>query len=245
MKLFQSFVLPLVAACTMPAQHAEPCPDAARLQEVIETQRRTLNDWGGLIRYGSVNTEIAKPKAGEERVVFIGDDITEGWSHFFPGKRYFNRGISGQTSAQMLVRFRQDVISLKPKVVVIQAGANDLAGYSGPATVPMIGENLTSMVELAKANDIQVVLASVTPVCDCPLPQTRKRPVGKIMGVNEWLQAYAAESGSVYLDYYSALVSGRALSKDYTTDGFLLNESGYAVMAPLAERAIAQALSKQ
>ena len=245
MKLFRSLVVAVLAVCTMPAQPAEPCPDAARLQDVIETQRRTLTDWGGLIRYGSVNTEVAKPKADEERVVFIGDDITEGWTQFFPGKRYFNRGISGQTSAQMLVRFRQDVISLKPKVVVIQAGANDLAGYSGPATVPMIGENLMSMVELAKANGIRVVLASLTPVCDCPLPQTKKRPVGKIIGVNEWLQAYAAESGSVYLDYYSVLASGRALSKDYTTDGFLLNESGYAAIAPLAERAIAQAMGKQ
>jgi lysophospholipase L1-like esterase len=242
MKLFGSLVAALAAASAMRGQ---PCPDAARLQRVIETQRRTLNDWAGLIRYGSENTETAKPAPGEERVVFIGDDITEGWKQFSPDKRYFNRGISGQTSGQMLLRFRQDVISLKPKVVVIQAGANDLAGNSGPATVPMIAENFMSMVELAKANGIRVVLASITPVCDCPHSQTKKRPVGKIMGVNEWLESYAAETGSVYLDYYSALVAGRALKKEYTTDGFLLNDAAYAVMAPIAERAIAKVLGKE
>jgi lysophospholipase L1-like esterase len=212
---------------------------------VLERQRRHLNDWGGLIRYGSENTELPKPVPGEERVVFLGDDITEGWARFFPGKRYFNRGIREQTSGQMLVRFRQDVISLKPRVVIIQAGANDLAGFSGPATQPMIAENIMSMVELAKANGIRVVLASLTPVCDCPLRQTQIRPVGKILGVNGWLKEYARETGSIYLDYYSALADGRALKKEYAVDGFLLNHDAYAVMAPLAERAITEALGRK
>ena len=220
------------------AQSPAPCPDTAQM-------RRQLNDWGGLIRYGSENTEIPKPRPGEERVVFLGDDITERWAQFFPGKPYFNRGIRAQTSGQMLLRFRQDVISLKPKVVVIQAGANDLAGFSGPATQPMIAENFMSMVELAKANDIRVVLASLTPVCDCPQRQTLLRPVGKIMGINEWLKDYAAQTGSVYLDYYSALAEGRTLKKDLTVDGFLLNDAAYAVMTPLADRAIREALDRK
>ena len=218
-------------------------PDAERL---IAAQRKLLSDWGGLTRYGSENTEIPPPKPGENRVVFLGDDLTERWGDvkggFFPGKPYLNRGIARQTSPQMLVRFRQDVIGLKPKVVVIQAGSNDLAGYSGPATEGMIAENLTSMVELAKFNGIRVVLASVPPVCDCFANQTGRRPQGKIIGLNGWIKDYAARSGSVYLDYYGALAEGRNLKKELTTDGVLLNDAAYALIAPLAEKAIAQAL---
>src|SRR5262249_17764146 len=220
-------------------------PDTDRL---IAAQRKLLSDWAGLTHYGSDNTEIGSPKPGENRVVFLGDDITENWgagrAAFFPGKPYLNRGIAGQTSPQMLVRFRQDVISLKPKVVIIQAGSNDLAGYSGPATETMIGENLMSMVELAKVNGIRVVLASVTPVCDCFTNQTARRPQGKIIGLNGWIKDYAARSGSVYLDYYGTLAEGRNLRKDLTTDGLLLNDAAYALMAPLAEKAIAEALAK-
>jgi lysophospholipase L1-like esterase len=208
--------------------------------------RRLLNDWGGLTRYGSENTEIRRPAASEERVVFLGDEITEMWGgQFFAGRPYFNRGIARQTTPQMLVRFRQDVISLKPKVVVILAGANDLAGFSGPATQGMMAENFMSMAELAKVNGIRVVLASLTPVCDCGKQQTQLRPPGKIMGVNEWLRDYAAQSGAVYLDYYSALAEERALKKDFTSDGFLLNDAAYRVMAPLAEQAISRALGRR
>jgi lysophospholipase L1-like esterase len=220
-------------------------PDADRL---IAAQRKLLSDWGGLTRYGSENTEIRPPKPGENRVVFFGDDFTELWgagkTEFFPGKPYLNRGIARQTSAQMLVRFRQDVIALKPKVVVIQAGSNDLAGYSGPATEAMIGENLMSMVELARFNGVGVVLASVTPVCDCFTNQTARRPQGKIIGLNGWIKDYAARSASVYLNYYGALAEGRNLKKDLTTDGLLLNDAAYALLAPLAEKAIAEALAK-
>lgn len=211
----------------------------------VEAWRRLLNDWGGLIRYGSENTEIPAPKPGEQRVVFLGDEITENWSRFFPGKPYFNRGIAGQTSGQMLLRFRQDVLSLKPKLVVIQTGANDLAGLSGPATQPMIAENVMSMVEIAKANGVRVVLASITPVCDCAIKQSLKRSPGKIIGMNGWLKEYAAETGSVYLDYYGALAAGRNLKPELTLDGFLLNEAAYGIMAPLAEKAIAEALAKK
>jgi len=209
--------------------------------------RHLLIDWAGLTRYGSENAELRSPKPGENRVVFLGDQITEQWGasdgRFFPGKPYLNRGIHSQTTPQMLVRFRQDVISLKPKVVVILAGTNDMASYTGPSTEGMIAENVTSMVELAKANGIRVVLASVTPVCDCFKNQTALRPQGKIIGLNGWIKDYAARSGSVYLDYYSALTEGRNFKKELTSDGLLPNEAGYTLMAPLAEKAIAEALA--
>lgn len=204
-----------------------------------------LTDWAGLNRYGSEDTEVRAPKPGEDRVVFIGDEITGNWPQaaFFPGKPYLNRGIEHQTTPQMLVRFRQDVIELKPKVVIIQGGTNDLAGYTGPATEGTISENVMSMVELAKVNGIRVVLASVTPVCDCfAVKQTGLRPQGKIIGLNGWFKEYAARSGSVYLDYYAALAEGRNFKKDLTVDGLAPNDAGYQVMAPLAEKAIGEAL---
>ena len=205
-----------------------------------------LTDWAGLTRYGSEDAEIRAPKPGEDRVVFLGDEITENWgkgeAKFFPGKPYLNRGIVHQTSPQMLVRFRQDVIELKPKVVVIQAGTNDLASWTGPSTEGMMGENVMSMVELAKVNGIRVVLASVTPVCDCFTKQTGLRPQGKIIGLNGWIKDYAGRSGSIYLDYYAALAEGRNFKKELTVDGLLPNDAGYNVMAPLAEKAIAEAL---
>jgi len=206
--------------------------------------RDLLLDWAGLTVYGSENAELRTPKPAEDRVVFLGDQITERWSGFFPGKPYLNRGIADQTTPQMLVRFRQDVISLKPKVVVIQAGTNDIASLTGPSTEGMIAENFMSMVELAKVNGIRVVLASVTPVCDCFTNQTARRPQGKIIGLNGWIKDYASRSGSVYLDYYSALAEGRNFKKELTGDGLVPNEAGYKVMAPLAEKAIAEALGR-
>jgi lysophospholipase L1-like esterase len=142
----------------------------------------------------------------------------------------------------MLVRFRQDVISLKPAVVVIQAGLNDIAGVTGPGTRGTLADHIMSMTELAKANGIRVVLASITPVCDCTTAQTDLRPPARIADMNGWLKGYAAASGSVYLDYYAALVEGRILRKELTSDGLLPNDAGYGVMAPLAEQAIATAL---
>src|SRR5947209_4143124 len=207
--------------------------------------RDLLLDWAGLTVYGSENAEIRAPKPGEDRVVFLGDQITEGWTGFFSGKPYLNRGIANQTSPQMLVRFRQDVISLKPKVVVIEAGTNDIASVTGPSTEGMIAENFMSMVELAKFNGIRIVLASVTPVCDCFTNQTARRPQGKIIGLNGWIKDYAARSGSVYLDYYSALADGRNFKKELTSDGLVPNDAGYKVMTPLAEKAIAEALGRK
>jgi lysophospholipase L1-like esterase len=198
-------------------------------------------DFGGLIRYGSENAELGPPKAGETRVVFLGDQVTDLWGEkFFPGKPFLNRGIAGQTSAQMLVRFHQDVVAMKPKVVVIQAGMNDLL----VATEGVMADNFMSMMDIAKANGIRVVLASVTPVCDCYNKQTGLRPQGKIISLNGWIRDFAARSGAVYLDYYSALAEGRNFRKELTGDGLLPNDAGYGVMAPLAEKAIAEALKK-
>jgi lysophospholipase L1-like esterase len=214
-------------------------------QPANPTLHRLLVDWASLNRYGSEDTEIRPPKSGENRVVFLGDQVTENWSDFFPGRPYLNRGIASQTTPQMLVRFRQDVISLQPRVVVIQGGSNDLAGVTGPATEGTISENIQSMVELAKLHNIRVVLASVTPVCDCAgVKQTGLRPQGKIIGLNGWIKDYAARSGSVYLDYYAGLAEGRNFKQDLTADGLAPNAAGYRVMAPLAEKAIQEALQK-
>jgi lysophospholipase L1-like esterase len=229
----------------MAAQTVEQ-PDVSQLQRRLEAQRHVLMDWAGLTRYGSEDTEIRPPKPGENRVVFLGDQITERWGQgqakFFPGKPYFNRGIAGQTTPQMLIRFRQDVIALQPKVVVILAGSNDLAGATGPATEGTIAENFMSMMELARAHGIRVVLASVTPVSDFYKKQTGLRPQGKIIGLNGWIKQYAADSGSVYLNYYAALAEGRDFKKELTGDGLVPNDAGYNIMAPLAEQAIMQAL---
>jgi lysophospholipase L1-like esterase len=226
-------------------------PDAQvqSLERRLAAQRHLLNDWASLTRYGSENTELRPPAPGENRVVFLGDQITELWGRgsakFFPGKPYLNRGIAGQTTGQMLVRFHQDVVTLKPKVVVIMGGSNDLAGASGPATEQTIGENFMSMMEIAKANGIRVVFASVTPVCDCFTKQTGFRPQGKIIGLNGWIKDYVESSGAVYLNYYSALAEGRNLKKDLTVDGVLPSDAGYGIMAPLAEEAIGKALGKK
>jgi lysophospholipase L1-like esterase len=220
------------------------------LEQQLAAERHLLRDWGGLTRYGSENTELRPPAAGETRVVFLGDQITELWGRgnakFFPGKPYLNRGIAGQTTAQMLVRFRQDVISLQPRVVVILAGTNDITGVFGLATEEMIADNIMTMTELAKLHGIRVVLASLTPLCDCfSKPTRRQRWLEKIVETNELLKDYAAESGLVYLDYYSALAEGQELRKEFTTDGVLPNDAGYTVMAKLAERAIAAAIGQK
>ena len=236
-----------VLGCGLAARSPQDCASTvAALEQRVEAQRRLLADWAGLIRYGSENTELPRPKADAPRVVFLGDEVTERWGQgaakFFPGKPYLNRGIAGQTTPQMLVRFRQDVIKLKPRVVVILAGMNDIASFVEPITQGMTAENVQSIVELARANDIRVVLASVTPINDAYKNQSLTRPFGKIIGLNNWLKDYAAQSGAIYLDYYSAMADGRNLKKELTDDGLLPNDAGYAVMAPLAEAAIAKAL---
>jgi lysophospholipase L1-like esterase len=247
MKAVAWLLLGAMAVCRGASAQASVGDTQSSLERDVAIYRHLLADWAGLSRYGSEDAELPPPKAGEQRVVFLGDQIIESWSSngrpFFPGRPYLNRGIAGQTTAQMLVRFRQDVIALKPKVVVIHGGTNDLTGVLGPGTEGTVSDNITSMTELAKANGIRVVLSSVTPVCDCFKDQTAVRPPGKIIGLNGWLRDYAAQSGSVYLNYYAALVQGRDFQQALTADGLLPNDAGYGVMAALAEKAIAAALA--
>ncbi|HET9526662.1 MAG TPA: SGNH/GDSL hydrolase family protein [Pyrinomonadaceae bacterium] len=213
------------------------------------------NDWPNLARYDKDNKSVAPPAKNEQRVVFMGDSITDSWDNpangFFPGKPYINRGISGQTTPQMLIRFRRDVIELKPKVVVILAGTNDLAGNTGPTTLEAIEDNLKSMAELATANGIRVVFASLLPVSDHelrdgkPLVQTVRRPPEKILALNNWMHGYARANRHGYLDYFSAMVDENGFLKDeLSDDGLHPNVQGYAVMAPLAEAAIATSLKR-
>jgi lysophospholipase L1-like esterase len=239
-----------VAAAGGPGSTWQPSagqPPAPSSEQQAAAYKHLLNDWAGLTRYGSEDSELPPPAPGEQRVVFLGDQLTELWgqggARFFPGKPYLNRGIAGQTTAQMLVRFRQDVIALKPAVVIVLGGTNDLTGVLGPGTEGTVSDNIVSMTELAKANGIRVVLASITPVCDCFKDQTAVRPQGKIAALNGWIKEYAGRSGSVYLDYYSALAEGRDFRKALTSDGLLPNGAGYGVMAALAEQAIARALA--
>jgi lysophospholipase L1-like esterase len=200
-------------------------------------------DWAGLNVFGSDDTEIAPPAPNEQRVVLLGDDVMANAT--FPNRGYINRGIAGQTTPQMLVRFRQDVIALHPKVVVLEGGLNDIGGVAGPGTEGTITENLASMTELAKAHGIRVVIASLSPVCDCVTNQTGRRSIGRIAAINRGLQDFARQTGSVYVNYYAALVEPRTrqMKKEFTTDGFLPNAAGYAVIAPLVEKAIAEALA--
>ena len=239
-------VIVLLAHGVLAQQPAIPTTGFAGLDQYRASRIAVFtDDYGQLARYRDANAALKPPAPGESRVVFFGDSITDSWKleDSFPGKPYLNRGIGGQTTPQMLVRFRQDVIALKPKVVVIQAGLNDLAGVAGPASEGTMSDHFISMVELAKFNGIRVVLASLTPICDCyTTKQTARRPQGRIIGMNGWLKGYAKRSGSVYLDYYSALAEGRNMKKEFTVDGLLPNDAAYGIMAPLAEKAIADAL---
>lgn len=203
-------------------------------------------DWANLNRFREENEKLAPARTCEDRVVFMGNSITAGWitqvPEFFSGRAYINRGISGQTTPQMLVRFRQDVIHLHPKVVVILAGINDIAGNTGPSTLEMIEDNLHSMTELAQANGIQVVLCSVLPAYDFPW-RPGQQPAEKVVELNRRIQAYASKVGAVYCDYFSAMADERnGLPKELSEDGVHPNKAGYAVMAPIVENAIARAL---
>jgi lysophospholipase L1-like esterase len=231
------------------------CADLPALEKKVDSMNSRLLDWPQLSRYRDANVTVAAPAKNESRVVFLGDSITDGWQQpkfggFFPGKSYIDRGISGQTTPQMLLRFRPDVIALQPRVVVILAGTNDIAGNTGPMTLEETEGNLASMSELAHAHGIRLVLSSVTPVRDLDtadgkkIVQTERRPPEKILAVNEWIKKYAADHGDVYLDYFGAMADEKGFLKaDLTYDGLHPNAAGYAVMAPLAEKAIAQALA--
>ncbi len=230
-------------------------PEVVRALQDLMRQDARLRDWAQLGRYRDANRALPPPRDGEARVVFLGDSITDAWPQprfgaFFPGKPYVGRGISAQTTPQMLVRFRQDVIDLRPRAVVVLAGTNDIAGNTGPMTNEEIQANVASMCELARVHGIRVVLSSVLPVSeyhhkpgDPAPPQTTRRPMARIRALNEWMQAYAKEHGHTYLDYFSAMTDASGLLReDLSADDLHPNAKGYAIMAPLAEAAIERAL---
>jgi acyl-CoA thioesterase I len=235
---------------------SEPIPGLEQLTPYQKSQLvRTFTDWAFLAKYRAADQELPPPATTETRVVFMGDSITEGWGQkgaatfpdhgeFFPGKPYVNRGISGQTTPQMLVRFRQDVIDLKPKVVVLLAGTNDIAENTGKITLREIGGNIASMSELSRANGIQVVLCSVLPASEFRW-HPGLEPAPKIRALNAWIKDYAAKSGYVYVDYYASMSnSGGGLKTELSPDGVHPNKAGYEIMAPLAEAGITEALKK-
>ena len=254
------------AAGAFPGQYATPPADrkfpawpkgCVRFEgeERMACLDTVASDFGGFYRYAAANAALHPRKPSETRVVFFGDSITDNWSKpdyggFFPGKPYVNRGIGGQTTAQMLLRFRADVLELDPLAVVILAGTNDIAGNAGPATLDQIQDNLASMAELTRGLGIKVILASLLPVSDDKkdangqvITRTRQRPTATIRELNRWLATYAARNGHGYLDYFGVTADANGLLQSpLNDDGLHPNARGYAVMAPLAEKAIAESL---
>jgi acyl-CoA thioesterase I len=234
-------------------------PTAADIAPMLKELQRVkvrLDDWPMLSRYRDANAAVAPPAPGEARVVFLGDSITDAWDDpkyggFFPGKPYINRGISGQTTPQMLLRLRADVLTHKPKVMVLLAGTNDMASNTGQMTLEQTRANIETIAELCKLHNIKVVLASILPVSnyhfkpeDWRGPQTWRRPLEQIRAQNDWLKTYASANGHVYLDYWAATVDAQGMLKtELSEDDLHPNAAGYAVMAPLAEAAIAKALA--
>ena len=275
MRVQAAFLMAVVAAVSIQAQQATAppsspaaaapaaapaitdvptCPELASAMTSLINNDVRRRDWPNLTRYREQNRALPSPAAGDARVVFMGDSITDAWPQprfgtFFAGKPYVGRGISGQTTPQMLVRFRPDVIDLKPKVVVILAGTNDIAGNTGPMSNDEIQNNLASMAELAKVHGVRVVLSSILPVSAYHVapngtPQTLQRPMSRIKAINDWMKVYAAKEKHVYLDYWvSAMVDETGhLRTELSGDDLHPNAQGYAVMGPLAEAAIKQAL---
>jgi lysophospholipase L1-like esterase len=233
------------------AQPATPsCPELAKALTALVNNDMRLRDWANLARYRELNRALAAPAAGEVGVVFMGDSITDLWQRqsdgFFTGKSYVNRGISGQTTPQMLIRFHPDVVELKPKAVLILAGTNDIAGNTGPMSNEEIEGNLAAMSEIAQANGIRVILASILPVSayhNPSAPQTVSRPMVRILALNEWLKTYAAAHGHTYLDYFTAMADASGvLKEELSADDLHPNAKGYAIMAPLAQAAIERAV---
>ena len=251
-------LLPLLVllSATAPAQSPTPSSIPSTGFPNLDRYRASrvgvyADDYGERARYREANASLKPPAPGETRIVFFGDSITDLWrlDQFFPGKPYINRGIGGQTTSQMLLRFRQDVIGLQPKAVVILAGTNDIAGNTGPISNEDIERNFESLAELARAHDVHVVFASILPVSNYTSRSEElfaSRPMDRIVALNRWLRDYCAAHGVVYLDYFNAMVDDKGLlRRDFADDGLHPNKAGYDVMGPLADKAIADALRAQ
>lgn len=245
MRVLLALLIPLAAS----AQPQAPSVTPPQLRQAASL----INDFGNTRRYAAENAAVKPPAVDEQRVVFMGDSITdnlhntERFGPFFPGKPYLNRGIGGQVTGQMLLRFYQDVIALQPKVVVIFGGTNDVGGNIGPVPVESTENNLAAMADMARANGIKVIMASLTPVCDIPgrPPMTPGRPPESILTLNRWIKDYAANHSLVILDYFSATVDDKGFFRaELTEDGLHPTAKGYEIMNPLAERAITQALGR-
>jgi lysophospholipase L1-like esterase len=228
------------------AQTPDPISKSSDMRQQIQQLQQRWKDWAQLGIYRQANATLMPPTEHENRVVFFGDSITDFWNlaTYFPNKPYFNRGISGQTTPQMLVRFRADVIALKPRAVVILAGTNDIAGNTGPMTLSMIERNYALIAELANAHQIRVVFASVLPIHDYGATKISEgRPPAKIEALNQWLKGYCTANNCIYLDYYSAMLDIKGMLRaELSEDGLHPNSKGYDVMAPLAAAALEQAL---
>ena len=254
--LFGALIVVVAGALVDPGRRAVAAetPDARAVAEQRRDEWRRartalyLNDFGELNRYRRANAQLKPPAPGEKRVVFYGDSITDMWrlESSFPGKPYLNRGIGGQTTAQLLVRFRPDVIALAPQAVVILAGTNDIAGNTGPTSLEEIEGNYASMAELARLHGIKVIFASILPVHNYTPHSELTFPLRapeKIAELNRWLRAYCAANGHLYLDYFSATADSKGwLKKDLADDGLHPGPAGYALMASLAQAAIDRAL---
>ncbi|HTW56957.1 MAG TPA: SGNH/GDSL hydrolase family protein [Terriglobales bacterium] len=249
--VFKFTFVVLVVGCAFAQQSAPSIPSTGHSGlDQYRASRLAIftDDFGQLGRYRDANAALPAPAAGENRVVFFGDSITDIWklAEYFPGKPYINRGIGGQTTPQMLVRFRQDVVDLHPKIVVILAGTNDIAGNTGPMRNEDIEANYASFAELARVHNIRVVFSSVLPVhnyTERAKDLFAQRSPARILALNAWLKDYCAKNDLVYLDYFSAMVDDKGLlQRDLADDGLHPNAAGFKIMAPLAEAAIAKAL---
>jgi lysophospholipase L1-like esterase len=243
--LFAVLLLPAAARCQLVEEYNPPKANCC-LQFAARNLADQLQDWNQLGRYHADDERLKAQPADPRRVVFLGDSITDGWqlAQFFPGKPYVNRGISGQTTPQMLVRLFPDVLDLKPAALIILAGTNDIARNTGPVTLAMIEDNFQAITELAQTHGIKVILCSLTPVSDyTPRKQTDQRPPADILKLNAWLREYAAKVHAVFADYYAALEDDKGMLREGdSNDGLHPNAKGYELLAPVAESAIAQAL---